>query len=364
MKSRESLGRAHKEEEHPYRSVYQRDKDRVIYSTAFRRLEYKTQVFVNHEGDYYRTRLTHTLEVAQIARTIARALRLNEELVEAIALVHDVGHTPFGHAGEDTLQELMKDHGGFDHNSHGLRVVDLLEERYPDFSGLNLSSEVRRGIIKHSTPFDLARSSGGDVPGPWRLEIQVVDLADEIAYDNHDIDDGLKSGLLADSDLEVIPLWEEVAGRALKGYEKVDQTIRRAQMIRALINAQVSDIIVSTIDHIERSGIKSIEDLSAVKGRVVGFSGEMNTKRAHFREVLLNKLYRHYRVVRMSNKASRFLKSLFHLYTDDPGQLPPNVRDKIKGRGQYRAICDYIAGMTDRYALDQYKKLFEPYERV
>ncbi|MBF0216475.1 MAG: deoxyguanosinetriphosphate triphosphohydrolase [Candidatus Omnitrophica bacterium] len=364
MKSRESMGRAHKEDEHAYRSVYQRDKDRIIYSTAFRRLEYKTQVFVNHEGDYYRTRLTHTLEVAQIARTIARALRLNEELVEAIALVHDVGHTPFGHAGEDTLMELMKDHGGFDHNSHGLRVVDLLEERYPDFPGLNLSSEVRRGIIKHSTPFDLSRCYGTDVPGPWLLEIQVVDVADEIAYDNHDIDDGLKSGLLADSDLEEIPLWEEVARRALEGYGTVDQTIRRAQMIRALINAQVSDIIGNSIERLERSGIQSIDELAAFRERLVEFSDEMNRKRAHFREVLLNKLYRHYRVIRMSNKASRFLKSLFHVYADDPGQLPPNVRDKMTGRGEYRAICDYIAGMTDRYALDQYKKLFEPYERV
>ena len=207
MKSAETGGREHKEKEHPYRTVYQRDKDRIIYSTAFRRLEYKTQVFVNHEGDYYRTRLTHTLEVAQIARTIARALCLNEDLVETIALAHDLGHTPFGHAGEDTLAELMKDHGGFDHNTHGLRVVDILEKRYPDFPGLNLSREVRKGIIHHSTPFDIKRAGEIDIPGPPLLEVQVVDIADEIAYDNHDLDDGLKSGFLREEDLSGIEIW-------------------------------------------------------------------------------------------------------------------------------------------------------------
>ncbi len=364
MKSSASSGRVHCEEEHPYRTAYQRDKDRIIYSTAFRRLEYKTQVFVNHEGDYYRTRLTHTLEVAQIARTIARALRLNEDLVEAIALAHDLGHTPFGHSGEDTLAELMASHGGFDHNSHGLRVVDLLEEKYPDFPGLNLTEEVRRGIIRHSTPFDMRRAETTVIPGPILLEIQVVDVADEIAYDNHDIDDGLKSGLLTDGDLRGSDIWEEVAAKVDKKFPHASPGVRRSCVVRELINTQVSDLVRNTTQMVKSFGIQDISDISRVKERVVDFSSPMKEKRKPLREVLLKKLYRHYRVVRMSQKASRFLRELFSVYCDNPEQLPPHAYDNIPGRGKYRAICDYIAGMTDRYALDQYKKFFEPYERV
>ena len=360
MKSAESLGRVHEEEEHQYRSKYQRDKDRIIYSTAFRRLEYKTQVFVNHEGDYYRTRMTHTLEVAQIARTIARALRLNEDLIEALALAHDLGHTPFGHAGEDTLAELMKDHGGFDHNSHGLRVVDILEDQYPSFSGLNLSSEIRRGIIRHSTPFDIKRMGDEDIPGIDLLEIQVVDIADEIAYDNHDIDDGLKSELLDETDLADIPMW----GNMVKEVGSLSARTARGQIVRNLINLQVSDVISNTLKKVDELKIESPSDLGRVSGKVVFFSDEMNTQRAPLRELLYEKLYRHYRVVRMSDKASRFLTSLFNIYLKNPDQLPPSTRSKIKERGEYRTICDYVAGMTDRYALDQYKKFFEPYERV
>ncbi|MFH1665207.1 MAG: deoxyguanosinetriphosphate triphosphohydrolase [Candidatus Omnitrophota bacterium] len=364
MKSRETAGRQYEEGEHPYRTVYQRDKDRIIYSTAFRRLEYKTQVFVNHEGDYYRTRLTHTLEVAQIARTIARALCLNEDLVEAIALAHDLGHTPFGHAGEDTLAELMKDHGGFDHNSHGLRVVDILEKRYPDFRGLNLTSEVRRGIIRHSSPFDEKRAADARIPGPWLLEIQVVDISDEIAYDNHDLDDGLKSGMLSLNDLSMVPIWEEAAGDIKNRFLDIDEETRRFQIVRHLINIQVSDVIENTIGRIEELGIKSVEDLESLKEKTVDFSAEMNLKRCSFKEVLKDKLYRHYRVVRMSGKAARFLKSIFSLYCENPEQLPPQAREKVEEMGKYRVICDYMAGMTDRYALDQYKKFFDPYERV
>ena len=364
MKSSETMGRMHKEEEHPYRSAYQRDKDRIIYSTAFRRLEYKTQVFVNHEGDYYRTRLTHTLEVAQISRTIARALRLNEELVEAIALAHDLGHTPFGHSGEDVLAELMKDHGGFDHNSHGLRVVDVLEKRYPDFPGLNLTAEVRRGIIRHSSPFDLLRMGKEDVPGPALLEIQVVNAADEIAYDNHDLDDGLKSGLIGEKDLKGVPLWDEAVRTGGELYPDAHHETKRSQIVRHLINQQVSDIINNSSARIRQRGIKNIEDLSGSKEPVLDFSPSMNEKRRPMRDVLMNKLYRHYRVIRMSNKASRFLRALFNVYSDDPRQLPPQAQDEIEKRGKYRVICDYMAGMTDRYALDQYKKFFEPYERV
>lgn len=364
MKSADSMGRPHKEEEHPYRTAYQRDKDRIIYSTAFRRLEYKTQVFVNHEGDYYRTRLTHTLEVAQIARTIAQALSLNGELVEAMALAHDLGHTPFGHSGEDTLSELMKDHGGFDHNSHGLRVVNILEKRYPGFPGLNLTAEVRRGIIRHSSPFDLLRMGTEDVPGPTLLEIQVVNIADEIAYDNHDLDDGLKSGLLSEADLLGVPMWARTMESIDARYPGLNFETKRSQIVRHLINLQVSDVITHSLENINSFNINSVDDLTGVKVKILDFSPKVSEERKPMRDVLMDKLYRHYRVVRMSNKASRFLKSLFRVYLDDPRQLPPQAQEELGSRGVHRVVCDYMAGMTDRYALDQYKKFFEPYERV
>ena len=364
MKSVNSCGRQYPEAEHPYRTVYQRDKDRVIYSTAFRRLEYKTQVFVNHEGDYYRTRLTHTLEVAQIARTIARVLRLNEDLVEAIALAHDLGHTPFGHAGEETLNELMQEYGGFDHNTQGLRVVELLEERYPLFSGLNLSVEVRRGIIKHSTPFDLARSEKINIPGPYLLEIQVVDIADEIAYDNHDLDDGLKSGLLEESDLEGISIWDEASRQVKRMFPQANKKVLRCEIVRHLINLQVSDILDTTLTKLNSLIISDTNDLDKIKEKLVVFSPKMAEKRLSFKQMLLDKLYSHYRVIRMSRKASRFLKTLFENYVNYPKQLPTRSFLKIEERGKHQVICDYLAGMTDRYALDQYKNLFEPYERV
>ncbi|MDD5633784.1 MAG: deoxyguanosinetriphosphate triphosphohydrolase [Candidatus Omnitrophica bacterium] len=363
MKSADTAGRFYKEEEHPYRTVYQRDKDRIIYSTAFRRLEYKTQVFVNHEGDYYRTRLTHTLEVAQIARTIARALRLNEDLVEAISLAHDLGHTPFGHAGENTLSELMKDHGGFDHNTHGLRVVDVLEKKYANFPGLNLTQEVRRGIIRHSTQFDKrCADQAADVPGPLLLEIQVVDIADEIAYDNHDLDDGLKSGLLSEADLTGVELWDEAIGSIEKNFQNIDMETKRYQTIRYLVNTQVNNLVDNTYANIKSSNIKSVLALSDKK--IVCFDGEMDKKRFQLRQVLMEKLYKNYRVIRMTNKASRFLKSLFEIYCASPEQLPPNAQENLKDRGKHRVIADYLAGMTDRFALDQYKRFFEPYERV
>ena len=364
MKSVNSMGRQYPEPEHAYRTVYQRDKDRVVYSTAFRRLEYKTQVFVNHEGDYYRTRLTHTLEVTQIARTIARVLSLNEDLVEVIALAHDLGHTPFGHSGEETLNELMQENGGFDHNTHGLRVVDLLEERYALFSGLNLSSEVRRGIIKHSTPFDLKRSDKIEIPGPYLLEIQVVDIADEIAYDNHDLDDGLKSGLLEESDLEGIPIWDEASRHVKNIFPQADKKVLRCEIVRYLINLQVSDILETTLNKLNNLNISDTKDLDKLKEKLVVFSPEMAKKRVSFKRILFDKLYSHYRVIRMSRKASRFLRTLFENYVNYPKQLPPQFFLKIEERGKHQVICDYLAGMTDRYALDQYKNLFEPYERV
>ncbi|MDD5428795.1 MAG: deoxyguanosinetriphosphate triphosphohydrolase [Candidatus Omnitrophica bacterium] len=363
--SKATKGRVYKEEEHQYRSCYQRDRDRIIYSTAFRRLEYKTQVFVNHEGDYYRTRLTHTLEVAQIARSIARALGLNEDLVEALSLAHDLGHTPFGHSGEDALDEVMKDYGGFDHNTQGLRVVDFLEERYPNFPGLNLSYEVREGIIKHSTPFDRPRPAVSfESKGSPLLEIQVVDIADEIAYDNHDLDDGITSGLIKEEDLGVLKLWADKSKEIKKRYPKIKGEVRKYQTISSLINTQVTDVITQTEANIRKFKIRKPGDTVRIPERVVAASSAMQAMRAPMREFLTENLYHHYRVVRMSNKASRFITSLFNVYLDKPEQLPPTTQSRLKKEEKHRVICDYIAGMTDRYALDTYKKFFEPYERV
>jgi dGTPase len=365
QKSKCSKGRRHKEGEHSYRSCYQRDRDRIIYSTAFRRLEYKTQVFVNHEGDYYRTRLTHTLEVAQIARSIARALRLNEDLVEAISLAHDLGHTPFGHSGEDALRELMKDYGGFDHNTHGLRVVDYLEERYPDFPGLNLTYEVREGIIKHSTAYDLPRPAiPFESTASPILEIQVVDIADEIAYDNHDLDDGIMSKLIREEDLKAIPAWVAKDSQIRKAHPGVKDEIRKYQIVRSMINDQVTDVLTQTENNIRRHKIRKQQDVLKLPVRLVSFSKGLENTRKPMREFLQNNLYRHYRVVRMSNKAYRFITSLFNVYLDKPEQLPPSTHSRLKKEDKHQVIRDYIAGMTDRYALDEYKKFFEPYERV
>ncbi len=365
MKSYNSKGRVHKEPEHPYRSAYQRDRDRIIHSAAFRRLEYKTQVFVNHEGDYYRTRLTHTLEVAQIARTIAYALRLNADLVEAIALAHDLGHTPFGHSGEDALNEIMANYGGFNHNMQSLRVVDTLEERYPDFPGLNLTWEVREGIIKHSSAFDKVGKLKEFLPEESAtLETQVVDVADEIAYDNHDIDDGLTSGLIKESDLEKLKIWGNIYERISRKYAKIDAERRKYLIIRSLIDIQVTDLIGETEINIEKNKIKSHSDVKKTEEKLAAFSGEMTALRKPLREFLIKKLYCHYRVVRMSNKAKRFIQELFNVYIKSPEQLPPQIEKRLAADGVRRAVCDYIAGMTDRYALDEYKKLFDPYEKV
>lgn len=365
MRSRDTRGRRHPEAEPKHRSCYQRDRDRVIHSTAFRRLEYKTQVFVNHEGDYYRTRLTHTLEVSQIARSIARELMLNEDLVEAIALSHDIGHPPFGHAGEDALSALMKDRGGFDHNLQGLRVVDELEQRYPLFLGLNLTWEVREGINKHTTMFDRAeRLVELDPESSPTLETQIVDIADEIAYDNHDIDDGLTSGLIDEKDLLKLGLWKEVAGVIKKRYVNLSDKIRKYQIIRALIDKQIKDLTQASEKNIEDVGIANVADVRKHPEKLITFSKNMQDKRAGLRRFLGKNLYNNFRVIRMSNKARRFIVELFNVYLERPEQLLPSDQKKITKYGLHRVICDYIAGMTDRYALDEYKKLFDPYERV
>lgn len=365
MKSQDSRGRVYPEKEHPYRSVYQRDRDRIVHSAAFRRLEYKTQVFVNHEGDDYRTRLTHTIEVAQIARTIASALRLNIDLTEAISLAHDLGHTAFGHSGEDALNELMRKSGGFNHNTQGLRVVDYLEERYPDFPGINLSWEVREGIAKHSTAFDVSSRLKNLAPEESpTLETQVVDIADEIAYDNHDLDDGLASGLIKEADLEALSIWSSVYKNITDKYSKVTPEMRRYLIIRSLIDLQVTDLIRNTEDTILKLKLKSYKDAKKIDKKVVTFSLDMLKLRKPLRVFLMQRLYNHYRVVRMSIKAKRFIQELFNVYVANPKQLPEKIQSRITRDGVTRAVCDYIAGMTDRYALDEYKKLFDPYEKV
>lgn len=365
MKSSKSRGRMHKEEEHPYRSAYQRDRDRIIHSSAFRLLEYKTQVFVNHEGDYYRTRLTHTLEVAQIARTIALALRLNVDLTEAIALAHDLGHTPFGHSGEDALNELMSKHGGFNHNAHGLRVVDELEERYPDFPGLNLTWEVREGIVKHSTQFDKSVKFKDLAPQEMpTMETQIVDIADEIAYDNHDLDDGLTSGLIKEEDLKGLSIWKKINNSIPEKYANINPEKKKYMLVRNLINMQVTDLIQETEKKIRELKLRSPADIKLMKHKIISFSPAMQQYRKPLRNFLMEKLYHHYRVIRMTDKAKRFIKELFQVYMSRPEALAPRVQKRIRQDGARKAICDYIAGMTDRNALDEYKKLFDPYSKV
>jgi dGTPase len=366
-KSANSKGRLHKnEKEHEYRSLYQRDRDRIIHSAAFRRLEYKTQVFVNHEGDYYRTRLTHSLEVAQIARTLAKALSLCEELTEAVALAHDLGHTPFGHAGEDILNDLMLGHGGFEHNIHTLKIVDLLEERYPGFPGLNLTWETREGIVKHSTKYDKAKIPLELDPDLMpTLESQIVDIADEIAYDNHDLDDGLTSGLICEEMLESIPLWQKTKNEIEREHPGIANPVKRYQIIRRLISLLVDDAYCETLNKLNKYMIKTQEDVKNFKTRLVDFSESLKNERAPLRKFLEKELYHHYRVNRMSDKAKRFIEDLFRIYIKNASILPEEHQNKITDeKTKYVVVCDYIAGMTDRFALNEHEKLFNPYKKV
>ena len=365
MHSVASRGRVHGEPEHPFRMAFQRDRDRIIHSTAFRRLEYKTQVFVNHEGDYYRTRLTHTMEAAQITRTIAKSLRLNSDLAEAVALAHDLGHTPFGHAGERVLNDLMASHGGFEHNAQSLRIVDELEERYPSFAGLNLTWEVREGIVKHTPPYDkplAAAFKPGEAPS---LEAQIVDHTDEIAYNSHDIDDGLKSAMLDPSDLADVELWAEANEYVARQHGDASPSVRRYQTVRRIIDRLATDMILAIRERVEEYRIRTLEDVRRCKVRLAGFSRDMAERNRHLKRVLLEKLYSHYRVTRMAMKAQKIMTDLFQTYMEEPQQMPPHIHQRIEaGEPKARVVADYIAGMTDRFALDEYKKLFDPYERV
>jgi len=364
QRSRDSAGRRHPEAEHRYRSVYQRDRDRVIHSTAFRRLQYKTQVFVNHEGDHYRTRLTHTLEVAQVARTIARALCVNEDLTEAVALAHDVGHTPFGHSGEDALRELMKDRGGFEHNVQGLRVVDHLERRYVDYPGLNLSWETRECIGKHVTRYDHPLLAEFDPSKRPLIEGQVVEASDSIAYSCHDLDDGLSAGILDAKDLDAVELLGRIQTETFERAPHADDRQQRGLMVRALIERLVTDLIETTLANLRSMNIRSVEDVRAAPRHAVGFSAAMAAQKSELEDYLFKRVYRHWRVNRMASKARRFVTELYEAYVSEPNNLPPEYQERAQGEGLEQTVCDYIAGMTDRYAQDEYLKLFVPYEHV
>lgn len=363
MKSAQSRGRRYPEQEHPFRTCFQRDRDRIIHCSSFRRLEYKTQVFVNHEGDHYRTRLTHTIEASQISRTIARALRLNEDLTEAITLAHDLGHTPFGHAGEDAMRALMRDHGGFEHNRQSLRILDTLERRYPEFPGLNLTWEVREAIIKHSPGSERMADPEYDPDMSPCLESQLIDFADEIAYINHDCDDGLAGGILDLNGLNSVPLWGDIWRNLRARYATADEQLLRYQTVRGMINQLTTDLIDETLRRL-REHSATLEKVRAHPVRLVGFSDDMLRKKNELKEYLFDKLYRYYRVVRMADKAKRILTDLFDIYVSNPLQLPPNAQARLPVDGPHRVVCDYIAGMTDRYALDEHKRLFDPHERV
>jgi dGTPase len=375
-----SRGRLHREPESPTRSVFQRDRDRIIHSTAFRRLEYKTQVFVNHEGDHYRTRLTHSLEVAQIARSASRALGLNEDLAEAVALAHDLGHTPFGHAGEEALDEAMRPFGGFEHNDQTLRILTRLERRYAEFDGLNLTWETLEGTVKHNGPL-----VGGDakqqVPlsiaayvGRHDLELetwpsaeaQVAALADDIAYNNHDIDDGLRAYLFTLGDLDEVPLVGPVFREVRQKYPNLDDARLVHESIRRLIDRMASDLLAETRRRIADGRVRRAADVRALGTATVAFSDTMRANDRALKAFLFERMYRHYRVNRMSSKARRIVQELFRLLHQEPQCLPTEWRQQAEEPGTpatARVVADYIAGMTDRFALDEHARLFDRYAK-
>ncbi|MCB0131468.1 MAG: deoxyguanosinetriphosphate triphosphohydrolase [Caldilineaceae bacterium] len=375
MRSSQSRGRAVAEDEHPYRTAYQRDRDRIIHTTPFRRLEYKTQVFVYSEGDHYRNRLTHSIEVAQIGRTLARALGCNEDLTEAICLAHDLGHPPFGHVGEATLNSLMQNYGGYDHQKQTYRILTELEHRYPEYSGLNLTYEVLEGVVKHDTDYDIvdARDYCPDERGT--LECQLSNLADEIAYNTSDLDDGLRSGILDPDAVNQLPIaaitWESFAkDGAEQPSAEFDTNFRhdmtRHRFIRRLVGIQVTDVVTSTHARINESGIATLADLRRLPANVAGYSAPVQQANRELKKFLYDNFYRHFRVMRMATKAERLLRNLFDAYVAEPLQLPLEVQARVASspEGLQRVVCDYLAGMTDRYAVQEYKRLYDPEERV
>ncbi|MBN2007591.1 MAG: deoxyguanosinetriphosphate triphosphohydrolase [Anaerolineae bacterium] len=361
--SRDSRGRAFPQEEAEYRTCFQRDRDRILHTTPFRRLEYKTQVFVNYEGDYYRTRLTHTLEVAQIGRTLARALGANEDLVEAICLAHDLGHPPFGHSGEAMLNRLMADYGGFEHNRQSLRIVEKLECRYPQFNGLNLTWEVLEGIVKHETEYDRADAQRFDPDKRGTLEAQLANPADELAYTAHDLDDGLRSGLIRPEDLNGTAWWEHLKLHLEWDGRNFDRMWRH-RLVRSLLGQLVNDVIEETARRIAVAKPSSARDVRAWPENLVAPSREVAAMTRELKQFLYEHLYCHPRVIRMQIKAERILTALFEAFSTEPRQLPHEEQSKLSERSLHRVVCDYIAGMTDRYALQEYAKMFDPFERV
>lgn len=353
-------GRKFAEPAPPGRSEFQRDRDRIIHSGAFRRLEYKTQVFVNHEGDLFRTRLTHSIEVAQIARSIARRLSLNEDLVEAISLAHDLGHTPFGHAGQDALNACMKDRGGFEHNLQSLRVVDKLEERYAAFDGLNLCFETREGILKHCSPEHAAQL--GDVGERFlkdlrpSLEAQIANLADEIAYNNHDVDDGLRSGLITLEQLSSVRLYAMHLNEVRAAYHDLAERRLIHETVRRMINTLVTDLIAQTEHNLRVQAPQSVDDVRNA-APIVAFSPEMHELNRELKAFLRTYLYRHYQVMRMTAKARRIIGDLFNVFMEDPRLLPPQFNSSADS-DRARSVADYIAGMTDRYAMREHRRIF------
>lgn len=362
--SGDSRGRRHAEPDDPYRTVYQRDRDRIVHCRAFRRLEYKTQVFVYHEGDYYRTRLTHSMEVAQVARSVANALGLNETFVEALSLAHDLGHPPFGHAGGEVLHAKMVDHGGFEHNVQGLRIVDRLERRSPAFPGLNLSFEIREAILKHGSTGADAEAPEFHPMRPPALETQVVDLADSTAYNHHDLDDGLRAGILhMDNLADAVPIVGRCRARALHEFPSASERDANMLTVGLVVKESIQDLIRTSEEHLRESGIDSA-DAARPMLDLIAFSPDMARAQEELQDYLFTHFYRHFRVVRMMDKAKRLLGELFDAYADRPELLPPEFQKWADSEGAHRAVCDYLAGMTDRYAEQDYRKLFDPTERV
>lgn len=365
-----SRGRLKSEPGDEFRGEFQRDRDRIIHSSAFRRLEYKTQVFVNHEGDMFRTRLTHSIEVAQIARTLARGLEVNEDLTEAIALAHDLGHTPFGHAGQDALHACMRRFGGFEHNLQSLRVVDLLEEKYAAFPGLNLSFETREGILKHCSKTN-ARTLGSVAErfingGQPSIEAQIVNLADEIAYNNHDVDDALRAGLISVQDLASVTIFVDCQREVNELWPDLNERRAVHEIIRRMINAQVTDVLVASRQAIEASAPATVDDVRKLKQGLVRFSAPMRTQHLALKRFLREHVYRHYRVRRMSVKAARVVRELFNSFLSDPRLMPDEARDRVfeleaenSRAGRARGVADYVAGMTDRFAIAEHQRIFD-----
>ncbi len=369
-----SLGRRHDLEPGQEKAgPFVLDRERVIHCAAFRRLEYKTQVMVNHEGDHFRTRLTHTLEVAHLARRLAGLLRVNEELCEVIALAHDLGHPPFGHAGEQALRELMDHHGGFEHNVQSLRVVDYLEHPFRTYRGLNLNFEVRESLVKHITPYDSPEPEAHDSPemgalfdvGPMPpIEGQVASLADQIAYVGHDIEDAISAGIITERQLDATALWRDAAGPIRHADPDAPLAAVGRPVIDRIVDRVLADVADTSLTLIDRAAVDSPDDVRQVGHGLVDFSPQGKTLVDELRECLFDHFYRHHRLVRMDTKARRFVREVFQAYVDVPNMLPPRFAQRITEQGPHRVICDYVAGMTDRYCLDEYKRLFEPFERV